>query len=197
MMSDSVAKSQSTSVELIFMPMAFYIFTQLDKIDSWQKTIGWIVVFVLIQNEYFSIKDASPKYNSLLRIPDYISIFVYWFAIQAITKSNPTIPAIGYDPVFWIYISVLWFAYAIWDWIMMYHEKSSYEKKDYRRWRSYMFICFLVTLPCGIALLSIQPTEPSNMVILSILQILPLGCVVLALSAWWIEALVAKLRKNN
>lgn len=180
-----------TLVELLFMPMAFYTFTQLDKVDSVQKGIGWFIVFILIQNEYFSIKDSVPKYNIWLYFSDSISVFVYWFALKALMKPNPVI---GYDPWFWICISVLWLGYAIWDWIMMYRGKSSHEKEDYRRWRNSMFICFSVTLLCGLALVSIQPTAQPNNYILYVLQLLPLGCVFWALVGWWLKTLLTKSR---
>jgi len=183
-----------TLVELLFMPMAFYVLTQLSKVDSLQKGVGWFIVFIMVQNEYFSIKDSSPKYNIRLYLSDIWSIFMYWFALNAVTKSNPVI---GYDPLFWIYLSGIWFGYAIWDWVMIYHEESSHKKEDYRRWRNNMFICFIITLLCGVALLSIQPTAQPNIYVLCVLQLLPLGCVFWALVGWWLRSFLAKHRTKQ
>lgn len=50
-------------VELLFVPMAFYVLTQFDKIDTWQRGVLWFVVFALVQNEYLSIIISKAKYN--------------------------------------------------------------------------------------------------------------------------------------
>ena len=181
-------------VELLFMPMTFYVLSQFDKITTWKQGLLWCVIFALIQNEYVSIKDSSPKYNIFLYLLDLLSLFVYLFALRSIFKFEEII---GYDPLFWVYLSVLWLSYGIWDWIMVFHEKDPPKKDDYKRWRNGMIICFLITILCGLALfsISIQPASIPNMVIISILQILPFGCVVWSLCGWWL--LKAHLNRLN
>jgi hypothetical protein len=190
-MSNNEKQSQLFSlVDLLYMPMAFYVLVLFDKIDSPLRGVLWLIIFALVQNEYISIKSTSPKYNLLLYLSDIISLFVYLLALRAIFKSNtPTQSNIGYDPMFWIFLSFLWLSYAIWNCVMIYHEHDHRKKAAWKRWRNGMFICFSITILCGVALFNIIniPISPPISIITTILQVLLFGCVAWALGGWWLK----------
>lgn len=186
-MSNNNKQSQLFSlVELLYVPMAFYVLVQFDKIDSPLQCGLWLVIFALVQNEYLSIKESGPKYNIWLYLSDIISLFVYLFALKAIFMPQA---GIGYNPWFWIHLSILWLSYAVWDWIMIYHEQNPNNKDDLRRWRSGMVVCFFITILCGSSLIIIVklPTSPPIAYITTILQVMLFGCVGWALVGWWLR----------
>lgn len=173
-------------VEMLYIPMSFYVLLQFDKIDSPLKGALWLVIFALVQNEYHSIKQSSPKYNLWLYLSDIMSLFVYLFALKAIFKLQAIL---GYDPKFWIYLSFLWLSYGIWDWIMVYHEKDPQKRPQWRRWRNGMLVCFGITFLCGCALFNMVniPISPPIKFISNILHILLFSCVAWSLGGWWLR----------
>lgn len=187
-MSDNIPENRLIKLaELLFMPMVFYILTQWDKVQTWQGKVLWFLVFILVQNECLSVKDSYRKYSVWLYLCDFLSLFMYLFALKALTKSNP---AIGYDPKFWIYLSVLWLGYAFWDFIMSSREEDQQTKEKLKLWGKLMILAFVVTMVCGLGLsIAIaQPESLSNKTIMSFLyicQFIPLCFILWSLYCWF------------
>lgn len=169
--------------ELLFMPMLFYVLTRWSEIDTWQGKVLWFAVFALIQNEFLSVRESYPFYNIKLYLLDLISVIVYVISIDLLTKTNSII---GYNPLFWVLISILWLGYGLWDFLMLSQETVPEKKEKFKQWGRTMLLFFFITLLCGLGLLSTvnQPTLPDNKYLIYILQFIPFCFVVWAVALW-------------
>lgn len=174
--------------KLLFMPMAFYILTQWDKIHTWQGIIGWVVFFFLVQIESLSVSKSFDNYSLSLYLCDLLSLSMYILGLGALTKANPN-PLIGYDPMFWIYLSIIYFGYACWNFLMSSRAANPQTSKSLKFLGWIMILVCIVILFCGLHLFSIvsQPTLPSNQYILYIIQIIPLLIIVGTLLYWFAD----------
>lgn len=170
--------------ELTFMPMVFYVLTQWDKIHTWQGIALWFMIFALVQNEYLSVRGSFPKYNPWLYLLDLSSLFIYVVGLEKLTTNDPVI---GYDPKFWVVLSLLWLGYALWDFLMVPHEEDPQKKEQLKRWGITMILFFVITLLCGIGLSSVvaeQTLPNSNKYIIYILQLIPICFIFWSLFLW-------------
>ena len=173
--------------ELLFMPMVFYVLVQWGKMDSWQSKVLWLMIFALIQNEFLSVRTSYRIYTVTLYLFDLVSLVVYIVCIDALAKKNTII---GYDPKFWIFISILWAGYAIWDFKMAILEENVEMKKKYKEWCRNMILFFILTLLCGvgIVLMAQGKVNQNTMYAIYILQAIPFSLILWSLT-WWIRDL--------
>jgi hypothetical protein len=174
--------------ELLFMPMIFYILTQWEKMNSWQSKILWFMIFALVQNEFLSVRTSYRMYTAPLYLLDLLSLIMYVFCIDALANENSVL---GYNPIFWIYISVLWAGYAVWDFRMNSLENNDQMKIKYKEWGRLMVLFFIITLLCGLGLIllsNVNNSQTSIFYALYILQLIPFGFILWALT-WWIRDL--------
>jgi len=171
--------------KLLFMPMAFYILIQWDKISTWQSMIGWFVFFFLVQIECLSVDKSLATYSLPLYLFDLLSLSMYVLGLGTLTKTNPS-PIIGYDPMFWICLSIIYFGYAGWNFLMSSRATDPQTKKSLKFLGWIMILVCIIILFCGLFLLSIvsQPTLAPNNYILYIIQLIPL-CIIIGTVVYW------------
>jgi len=181
--------------ELLFMPMAFYVLIQWDKMDTWQGKVLWLMIFALVQNEFLSIRNSYRMYTASLYLLDLGSLAVYVMCLDALTQNNSIM---GYDPKFWIYLSILWAGYALWDFRMISINEEPQMKAKYKEWGRIMILFFGMTLLCGIVLITIAKdnVKPIPMYIIYILQFIPFSFIIWSLS-WWIRDLSTALKGSK
>lgn len=169
--------------DILFVPMLFHILTQWDKMTSWAARLLWFGLFILVKNELMSVRDSYRCYSVPLYLLDVLSLLIYLFAVQALTKS---VPLYGYDPAFWFCLSALWGSYSIWDIVMFNRESDVSYKEKLKLWSIYMAVACVMTFACALLLTQIATdlSTTTNVTIFYVAQIVPGGFIVYAVICW-------------
>ncbi len=171
-------------VDILWVPLTFYVLTQWSEQDSWQEHVGLLLVFFLVQVEYLSIKQSYYAYNLKFYILDFVSFGIYFSALAILTSGSTS--EIGYNPNFWGFISFLWLGHSFWDFEMRHQKTDADGRALLKWWGIKMAVFFVVGITCFIGLRYMlgNPSLPGRERLLGLVQIIPLLLVISAVVEW-------------
>ena len=178
----SIAKQLANMADILFLPMLFYILTQWDKIHHWQGKILWGALFIIVQNELFSVRESYKDYNVLLYFLDLSSLLFVLFAISSLSESKSPL---GYDPEFWFFIAALWLVYSLWDFVMAFKTPDGDFKRDLKRWGRWMLLFSALTVLCAFGIITNESnTSSDGKLLIFIIQIIPFAIILWVVFQW-------------
>lgn len=188
--------------EISFALLIFYGFLQWHEITDWQGKVLLLFIYILIINDWLASRSGNVLTSIALAIFTLFDLFLFTNMLISL-KSG--VSGLGYQPSFWIFISLLSLSYAMWNFLAA-TIVSKAPRKVLRKWGTLMLVCFLICLSTyfGLTNLLLKLSLSPNIQIYTSLVVSPVLIYwIVVLSIWtsqlysFSQALAAASSKAN
>jgi hypothetical protein len=105
-----------SAFDVLFTLVIFNGFAQWHSVQGLVNRVLAILLYLIIINDWMSLRASAKVYNIPIMFLDLCDVFIFVNIFASLEGQNGTI--LPYQPIFWIYLTVLCCVYSVWDFIL-------------------------------------------------------------------------------